>query len=908
VSDGRNKLAIALRTGQKTVNHIIKAFRNAKLLAVKYLRGSIILTAITIVSLWGCIAFKFAGDLSSDTREAERINNNIAILFEENVLRSIGEIDKALLYLRRTLMTSVKSEEYDAIIRSADVLSEIIVQVAVIDERGIMRASNAGEAPTKPVDLSDREHFRVHTTSTDDRLFISKPIIGRASGKWSVQLTRKLVKSDGSFGGVVVASLDPAHFTRFYSKIDMGSNGALTLVGTDGIVRASSTTTAGFGLGSDITGSKLFQRVSVGADESFRVAVDDQVDALLVSVRQVRGNALAVMVSTEEEKVFADARGALRANVIAGLILSAVIGFCMRRVIVAEQQVSQKSTQLQLTLDNMSQGIALITPDLEVPVLNRRFVELLDLPESFLKAPPSFRSMFEILQARGEFDQEEIPEGISPLAFYGPDDVGNRFSHYERQRPNGVILEVRSNRLASGGFVRTCTDITHNRQAQSRAARLAAEDALTGLANRRAFHAELQRLTRSLADDAGAQDAVEGFSILCLDLDRFKSVNDTLGHPVGDLLLQAVAQRLRAAIRSTDILARLGGDEFAILLPGASSTTAPQNVARRIVESIRNPYLINGHQIQIGVSIGIAMSPRDGADADQLLVAGDLALYAAKSSGRTTFKFFEKTMDDRVKARRQIEIDLENALSRKELELHYQPIIDLGADEVVGFEALARWNHPEKGLISPADFIPVAEECGLIVEMGKWALREACASAMGWPTHLKVAVNLSPVQFSNPNLVDVIKEALSATGLAPDRLELEITETILMQDSESTIAALHEMKALGVRIAMDDFGTGYSSLSYLQKFPFDKIKIDRAFVSKLDERINQRAIVSAVIDIASALNMSTTAEGVETIEEKNTLAMLGCGQVQGYLFSRPIQESDIGKFLLNWNKTMLEAA
>jgi diguanylate cyclase (GGDEF)-like protein len=870
--------------------------------------GSIVLTMLTIATLWACIAVKYFGDLSGDARDAQRTNGNIAILFEENVLRSIGEIDKALLFLRRSLNAVSRSQDYDLILRSTDVGSEIIVQVAVIDEHGMMRASNAGLPPTKPVDLSDREHFKAHVSASNDTLFISKPVIGRASGKWSVQLTRRLSKADGSFGGVVVASLDPAHFTKFYSKIDMGSSGTLALIGSDGIVRATSSTNHGYEFGADITGSNAFKQIRSRRDDFSHLSGSDLSVERHVTVREVRGYQLFVMVSVDEANIYADSLAVLRTNIIAGIIITGVIVLAMRRVIIAEQKVSLKTNQLQLTLDNMSQGIALITSELEVPVLNRRFIELLDLPETFLRSPTSFRTMFQILQDRGEFDQEAIPEGVSPLSYYGPDDMGNRFSHYERTRPNGVVLEVRSTRLPDGGFVRTCTDITQSRQVQSRIARLAAEDALTGLANRRTFHSELQRLTEKLAQVAGTPEPADSFSILCLDLDRFKSVNDTLGHPIGDLLLQAVADRLRVAIRSTDMLARLGGDEFAILLPGIASESIPKKVAQRIVESIRRPYHINGHQIQVSVSIGIASSPRDGIDADQLLVAADLALYAAKSGGRTTFKVFERTMDERAKARRQIETDLERALCEGELDLHYQPIIELRTNAVVGFEALARWNHPDKGLISPADFISVAEECGLIVEMGRWALLKACSTAVGWSDSLKVAVNLSPVQFSSPDLVETIKSALMESGLPAHRLELEITETILMQDSEKTIAVLHQMKELGIHIAMDDFGTGFSSLSYLQKFPFDKIKIDRAFVSDIDSKSNQRAIVSAVIDIAKALNMSTTAEGVETKEELRVLTSLGCAEVQGYFVSRPIVANEINDFLSSWNSDLKVAA
>jgi diguanylate cyclase (GGDEF)-like protein len=572
------------------------------------------------------------------------------------------------------------------------------------------------------------------------------------------------------------------------------------------------------------------------------------------------------------------------------------------RKMAAQWHAERRMQQYQQTLDGMPQGVALVGPDGRIEIFNRPFVELLELSPTQFTARPLMADVIDALHARGEFKDAKIPEGLTPLTYFGPDYVDTQPSRFERVRPNGTVLEVRNKKLAGGGFVRTCTDITQSREVQTRITQLAASDALTGLANRRAFHEHLTRMTQRLSRTVKAADRLDEFAILCLDLDRFKAVNDTLGHPVGDLLLQAVAQRLQASIRTTDILARLGGDEFALLLPGASNRASPERVAQRIVDAIRKPFQINDHKIQISVSVGIAMAPQDGADADELLVAADMALYAAKSGGRTTFRVFEKDMTEKAKARRRIELDLERALSQDEFEFHYQPIIDLSNDTIIGFEALARWRHPERGMISPADFISVAEECGLIVQIGEWALRRACRDAMGWPETYKVAVNLSPVQFSSPNLVETISEILTESNLPPHRLELEITETILMQDCEKTISSLHRLKGLGVMIAMDDFGTGYSSLSYLQKFPFDKIKIDRSFVSNIEYSPEQRAIVEAVIHIARALRMETTAEGIETVGQKRILTELRCRQAQGYLFSRPVPDAEIGKFIRGWTK------
>jgi len=375
---------------------------------------------------------------------------------------------------------------------------------------------------------------------------------------------------------------------------------------------------------------------------------------------------------------------------------------------------------------------------------------------------------------------------------------------------------------------------------------------------------------------------------LCLDLDNFKYVNDSLGHPIGDDLLKQVSLRLCECVRAGDTVSRLGGDEFAIVQLGVE-LRAPEisALASRIVEVVGAPYDIQGHIVIIGSSIGIAVAPDDGTDPDQLLKNADMALYRAKADGRGTYRFFETGMDARAQARRLLEIDLRAALARGEFELYYQPIHDLKADNIICFEALVRWMHPLRGMIQPTDFIALAEETGLIVPIGNWVLRKACADAAGWSRDVSVAVNLSPAQFKNRDLVPSVIAALSTSGLAANRLELEITESVLLQESEATLATLHKLRDFGVRISMDDFGTGYSSLSYLRSFPFDKIKIDQSFVHELASRGDSMAIVRAVTGLGKSLGISTTAEGVETKEQLALLRLEGCTEVQGYLFGLP---------------------
>jgi diguanylate cyclase (GGDEF)-like protein len=416
-------------------------------------------------------------------------------------------------------------------------------------------------------------------------------------------------------------------------------------------------------------------------------------------------------------------------------------------------------------------------------------------------------------------------------------------------------------------------------------------DPLTGLPNRVRLGTRLEE-ARSRLDRYG-----EGFAVLAIDLDRFKQVNDTLGHPVGDALLRMVAERLEATLRPADTAVRLGGDEFAVIQGSVSSATEAATLAKRIVDLLGRAYMIEGHLVNIGASIGVALAPADGTDAAALMRSADLALYRAKFDGRGAYRFFEPEMDLRVQARRQLELDLRRAVAAHEFELVYQPQMNLDTDRLVGCEALLRWNHPVRGTVSPAEFIPLAEEIGVIVPIGEWVLRTACREAARWPSDISIAVNLSPAQFKSSKLVQAVASALSSSGLAPQRLELEITEGLLLNDNAANLATLHALRELGLRISMDDFGTGYSSLSYLRSFPFDKIKIDRSFVSGVPSSgINDpMAIVRAVASLGAALGMATVAEGVETAEQMRRLRLEGCTEVQGYLISRPVPAADVGR-------------
>ncbi|MFI5013732.1 MAG: PAS-domain containing protein [Hyphomicrobiales bacterium] len=563
----------------------------------------------------------------------------------------------------------------------------------------------------------------------------------------------------------------------------------------------------------------------------------------------------------------------------------------------AKGALAEQNRRFDAALNNMPHGLSLFDADRRLIVCNRRYAEMYRLP-SRLTEPGT--TLDELTAYRLETGQ--APQDIDSFKRRRQEERAGKdeATSYKMPLVDGRTLQIDYEPMVGGGWVTTHQDITEATRAEARINHLARHDALTDLPNRVLFRDQLDEALGSVPRDGSV-------AVLCLDLDQFKAVNDTLGHPVGDELLKMVAERLRACLRDSDMVARLGGDEFAIIEIGGSQPTAATSLAGRVIESVSAPYMIGDHQVVVGTSVGIAIAPGDGTSADQLLKNADLALYRAKSDGRSIYRFFEPAMDAKMQARRVLELDLRKAVANEEFELFYQPLISLPVREVVAFEALLRWRHPERGLVSPADFIPLAEEIGLIAPLGAWVLRKACFEAATWPDRIKVTVNLSPIQFRTGTLVLNVASALAASGLSPRRLELEITETVLLRDTDAILAILRDLKALGVSISMDDFGTGYSSLSYLRKFPFDKIKIDQSFVHGLSGEDESLAIVRAVTGLGRSLGMVTTAEGVETLGQVEALRAEGCTEMQGYYFSPPVPTGQIRELLEEVNRSLKAA-
>ncbi|WP_161981637.1 putative bifunctional diguanylate cyclase/phosphodiesterase [Aurantiacibacter suaedae] len=548
----------------------------------------------------------------------------------------------------------------------------------------------------------------------------------------------------------------------------------------------------------------------------------------------------------------------------------------------SELKLANEYMRVQEAVNHITQGIILFGTNHDVMFCNDRYIEMFDLSREVVKAGCTLLELLEHRKEAGYLkgDVEEYRQHLIAVNRRG------KTVSQEIKTTDGRTIHMVNTPLASGGGVATFEDVSEQEQAKALIEHMALHDALTGLPNRTQFQSRLDHALNWNGRDAQV-------AVLFIDLDNFKNINDTLGHQIGDELLKVVSDRLRACVRDSDTIARLGGDEFVIIQPNGATPAGAAQLAIRIREAVTAPCKISDHQIIIDTSIGIAISPTDGTKPDQLIKNADLALYGAKGSGRGTYRFFEEQMDARMAARHALELDLRKALVNGEFELQFQPLVNIERGDICACEALLRWTHPKRGTINPEDFIPIAEETGLITRIGEWVIRNACMEAAKWSSDVTLAVNISPVQFRCQNLVQIVTHSLAASGLPAERLEIEITEAILLDQTEITLEKLGQLKALGIRIAMDDFGTGYSSLGYLQKFPFDKIKIDGSFIKGLSDQTESTAIVRAVTGLAGSFRMTTTAEGVETREQLDIVKELGCTEMQGFLFSKACSAADL---------------
>ena len=552
----------------------------------------------------------------------------------------------------------------------------------------------------------------------------------------------------------------------------------------------------------------------------------------------------------------------------------------------AQQDLKEQHRRFDAALANMSQGLLMYDADGRLIVCNGRFLELYNVTAADFPLGTTHRDALERLLELGIYTKIDVDSEVAKTEACL---VAAKMHSTYRHLTDGRTVLVTRQPMSGGGWVATFDDVTERRRTEERMTHLAHHDTLTGLPNRSMFR---ERLHLALEDAAATP-----LAIFSLDLDRFKAVNDTWGHPAGDWLLKSVAERLQRCLHNeTDIVARFGGDEFVIVQFNFKGIAHAENLAKRIVEAIAKPFRDKNRDMHVGISLGISVFPDDGSDADTLLKNADTALYRAKSEGRNLYRFFEPGMDAMVQARRALEVDLETALPRQEFDLDFQPLMNIESGEIIGAEALMRWHSPARGTVAPDEFIPVAEETGLIVPLGEWALRKACAAAASWPAGVRIAVNVSAVQLKSGGFARSVISALAFSGVPAGQLELEITETVLMDESETVLKTLRQLRELGIRIALDDFGTGYSSLGYLRRFPVDKIKIDRSFIHDLGNR-DTVAIVRTIIGLGAELGITVTAEGVETEAQLDILRGNGCVEAQGYLIGVPSKAADIQRLL-----------
>lgn len=743
--------------------------------------------------------------------------------------------------------------------------------------------------PVPDLSVADRKHFKELKFGPHSLKLVVNPVNSRVTGTWTTIFARKLVGPNGEFLGIVSRGVEPARFEAFFASLSLGPDAAISMFHENGVMIARYPHIDSM-IGRNFSNGPLFQGILKQANHGSLMMTSPVTGQQQIgSIRKLDDFPIVIIATRTVESALADWHEQTRVLILialaASIAVALIVLFIVRRFIsqhnASQQRLMLEKKRLDTAVNNLKQGLLLFDANHRLVIFNRRYTEMFGLPNDSIKPGYSLREIMALRKKHGMFGGDVDAYCVEIFKMVSINGA------VTTDIPDGRVIHTALQSISGGGWVSTLEDITERQRAEDRIAHMARYDALTDLPNRTMFRDYLDTMLRK----------AENLAVLSIDIDEFKQVNDTLGHFVGDELLVAIAGRLSGCIEPGDLIARLGGDEFAIVRNGVQERSELIPLIERVHAAIRVPYDCAGHHLNADASIGIAISPCDGSELEGLLRNADLALYAAKGSGRRTYRFFEPEMKIRAQKRHDMEIEIGNALFHQQFEVHYQPFIDVKTEKILGCEALVRWRHPRHGLVSPAEFIPIAEETGLIDQLGSWVLKTACHAAAQWPDDIRLAVNVSPVQFKGHTLALNVASALGSSGLPANRLELEITEAVLIRDDEEALAILHELRGLGVRIALDDFGTGYSSLRYLQLFPFNKIKIDRCFIKNITEPDGASHIVKAVVDIAAARDMTTTAEGVETAEQLSVLKALGCDQMQGYFFSAALTEEKLAQLV-----------
>jgi diguanylate cyclase (GGDEF)-like protein len=866
--------------------------------------GAVLISAVAVGTSVMVYGFRERA-LQSSTRELE---NTVLLLarhfdqqFDELALVQqdiINQLNVGMITSPQDFRREMSSEDAHQMLRNKIGALSYTGNLTLLDSEGNLINWSLGW-PAPQANLADRSYFQaLKSNAAPDQKYL-EAVHSRMSGRWTTVLSRRLVGRSGEFLGVVSRSIEPATFEKFFESLSLGKDATIAMMHGNGTLLARYPHLESV-IGQNFGAGPMFQRtLSNGGRATGRfIAPTDGVERLGAAL-QLRNFPIVLLATNSVSAVLADWREQTRlmievaalSVVLIGSILLLIVQRLLRQRRDSERRISLEKESLDTAINAMSQGLVLFDSENRLVVCNYRYIAMYGLSPDVVKRGLSLRELLQHHKDTGSLQADVDAHCACVLERVASEkvqvaDVGD-----------GRSVQITHHKAVNGGWVATHEDITERRKADEKIVHLAHYDTLTDLPNRALFREqlelELKRIQRS-----------GQLAVLYIDIDEFKSINDSLGHPVGDELLKTVAARLRHCVRETDFVSRLGGDEFAVVQTSVQQPEDVTGLISRIYSVLREPCECLGHQLSTDASIGIALAPQDGTVLDELLKNADLAMYGAKADGRRTYRFFEQDMDARIKTRRMLEQDLRQAIADGRyteggFEIHYQPVVNLRDNEISGCEALLRWRHPARGMISPAEFIPVAEDSGLISQLGEWVLTKACAEAATWPKNIKLAVNVSPVQFRNHAFALKVASTLAESGLPASRLELEITEAVLIRDDEVALAILHQLRAIGVRVALDDFGTGYSSLSYLQRFPFDKIKVDRSFVNDIVESGGSCAIIQAVVNIAAARNMTTTAEGVETELQRELLRTLGCTEMQGYLFSPAKPAADVVALFAN---------
>jgi diguanylate cyclase (GGDEF)-like protein len=855
------------------------------------LQPASVIAIVLLPIVWSIVFYEIAQDRKRSDEIGLRRTASMSRLFENHVYRMIRRTDDALV----ALQNSYPDEQSEAALHSwlARASTSLgAVRIVYVDARGHTRASNRGTP--LPADRSSRDYFRHFASTNYNELYLSRPFAPRVTGSSAMRLVRRVTHKDGSFAGVVVASLEHDFIDGFFETLDVATHPTLAFIGFDGALRAArgpEVMTDGVTIRSSLVDPKLIGELQTAAAGSYWTQPPLAGNAAhVVAYRNVEDYPFYVMAALPEADVFAGYFHNQTIYLISGASISIALVIALLlatsrelKLKAAARSLADINARFQASLSNMPHGLSMFDRKQNLVICNQRYGEMYRLPVEVMAPGTSLRT---ILEARANVGTGRTGSETSVEGWLRDIDP-HKTAHVISELCDGRTIAVDTQPTSDGGFVAVHQDITQQRATEAKIAYLAHHDPLTGLLNRASLVEKIDEyLGRTRRHGAH-------FALLLLDLDRFKQVNDSYGHPAGDALLQQVAERLKSELRQTDVLARLGGDEFAIIQAvEADPRAAASGLASRLTEVIARPFSLDRSEVLIGTSIGIAISSEQITAAGRLMKMADLALYQTKAQGRGSFSFFAESLEEAANVRNALETDLRHAVVQREFVLHYQPILNARTGLVDGAEALIRWPHPN-GWIAPDRFIPLAEESGLIGEIGQWVLRTACSEAASWPARAKVAVNISAVQLRDPMIVDYVICALAESGLAPERLELEITETALIDRGVECREVLKQFKALGVTIALDDFGTGYSSLSQLTMFPFDKIKIDKSFTSNMTSRADCAAVIAGVLALANSLEIATTAEGVETRQQYRLLKLAGVSSLQGYLIKRPGPASEL---------------